>query len=54
VQRLDSTGSQVWKFTADGTVMSVVVDASGNVYAGTWGNSVYKITPAASNTDTYY
>ena len=35
--------SKHWKFTADNAVMSVAVDSSGNVYAGTYGYSVYKL-----------
>ena len=35
--------STPWKFTADTTVLSVAVDSSGNVYAGTDGHSVYKL-----------
>ena len=46
-------GNQVWKFAADGTVQSVAVDSSGNVYAGTDGEHAYKLTPEGSNTTTW-
>jgi len=52
VYKLNTSGNQVWKFTADNPVYLVAVDSSGNVYAGTEGKSVYKITPDGSNTTT--
>jgi len=50
VYKLDASGKQVWKFTADSWVTSVAVDSSGNVYASTNSASVYKLTPDGSNT----
>jgi len=40
-----------WKITVDSNVTGLAVDASG-IYAGTNGNSVYKLTPDGSNTTT--
>lgn len=43
IQKISSSGSKVWSFTAGGTLNSVAVDLQGNVYSGGSNSTVYKL-----------